>query len=426
VAGPAGQARAAAPTRRSPWRQPAVQRMISAEIISRLGTQLTALAIPWFVLVSTGSISRMGLVFAVELIPVAVLGIPSGHLVARIGVRKTMYAGEGLSAVLIALVPVLHWAGLLSYGALLVIVAAMGLVTAPFLAAQRLMLPEVLGDDEATVVAGNAGLEAVTRTATVAGPAAAGYLIVAVGTLNVLWIDAASYVVSFALLLGLPQAANLAAAAEQGGGRLLDGVRYVLQDHVVGRVVTAAFCYGLVTPFILISLPVMAKIRYGGDPRVAGWLFAAWGIGAVLGTFAVMRLARRLPPIRMGAIGALCLAIPLWFLPLHQPAVTVGIILAVSGIFTSLLNSPLIALLTTRPPPAVRPHVVTLTVTSNFLAAPVAYALAGTLIAHAGLGTVQLAVAAALTACALLVFSLLGYEPTAQAAPALGGDNEAG
>jgi MFS family permease len=395
--------------------------VLTAEIVSRLGSQLSALALPWFVLITTGSVTRMGLVYAIELVPVAVLGIPSGLLVARIGVRKTMFAGEGLSAIVAGLIPLLHWAGLLPFWLLLVLVGVMGLVAAPFLAAQRLLLPEVLGDDQVAVMKGNALVESGTRVAALAGPAAAGFLIVTLGALNVLWVDAASYLLSFGLLIGLPRPkADLSAAAKAAGG-LRAGARYIARDPVVSRVIVAAFGYGFLFPFVLISLPILAKVRYGGDPRIAGWLLAAWGGGALLGTFGVMRLAKRLPPMRMGALGGLCMAIPLWFLPLHQPAITVGISLLVCGVFTSMLNSPLIALLTTRPPAALRAQVVTFTVTTNFLAAPLAYVIAGSLFSRFGLSHVQLAVAIAITACALLLISLIRYDPAAAqdgAAPA--------
>src|SRR5207245_633663 len=72
--------------------------LVSAEIVSQLGSQLSALAIPWFVLVTTGSATKMGLVFAVELAPVAVLGIPSGAVVQRLGARTSMLIADAARA----------------------------------------------------------------------------------------------------------------------------------------------------------------------------------------------------------------------------------------------------------------------------------------------------------------------------------------
>ncbi|HET6624417.1 MAG TPA: hypothetical protein VFG70_07785, partial [Gaiellaceae bacterium] len=65
----------------------AVGALVAAEIVSVFGTRMTYLALPWFVLVTTGSPGKMSLVLAAEIAPMAVLGIPSGMLVERIGSR---------------------------------------------------------------------------------------------------------------------------------------------------------------------------------------------------------------------------------------------------------------------------------------------------------------------------------------------------
>jgi hypothetical protein len=52
-------------------RQPAFAALLVSELVSRLGSSFTALALPWFVLVTTGSPTRIRLVFAAELVPMA-------------------------------------------------------------------------------------------------------------------------------------------------------------------------------------------------------------------------------------------------------------------------------------------------------------------------------------------------------------------
>lgn len=77
-----------------PLRQRPIVALISAQVISSLGSQMTFLALPWFVLKTTGSPTRMGVVLAAELAPIAVLGIPSGALIARWGARRTMLVAD--------------------------------------------------------------------------------------------------------------------------------------------------------------------------------------------------------------------------------------------------------------------------------------------------------------------------------------------
>ena len=67
-----------------------VSALVAAEIVSILGSRMTYLALPWFVLVTTGSAAKMSYVLAAQLAPMALLGIPSGTLVERLGARRTM------------------------------------------------------------------------------------------------------------------------------------------------------------------------------------------------------------------------------------------------------------------------------------------------------------------------------------------------
>ncbi len=248
VAPPAGSDLPRPASRTSPLRHRGIRGLLLSEIISSAGSQMTMLALPWFVLATTGSISRMGFVFAAELVPVALLGIPAGLLVARTGVRRIMLVGDALRAVLIAVVPVLRLLGALSFPLLLVMVAVVGAVSTPYVAAQRLALPELVGEDEQLMLRAGGLLEAAIRGASLIGPALAGLVIGLIGAVNVLWVDAATFVISFALLTALPRPANDLSAAARSEG-VLTGARAVLGDRVLATVTGAALLYGSPPPF---------------------------------------------------------------------------------------------------------------------------------------------------------------------------------
>ena len=96
-------------------RQRSIGALVTAEIISVFGTSMTYLALPWFVLVTTGSPGKMSLVLAAEILPMAVLGIPSGLLVQRLGGRNTMLVADFARAPILASIPLLHSADMLSF-----------------------------------------------------------------------------------------------------------------------------------------------------------------------------------------------------------------------------------------------------------------------------------------------------------------------
>ena len=72
-----------------------VRALVLAESISMAGSQMTYIVLPWFVLTTTGSPARTSIVVAAEMAPVAVFGLASGAVSARLGARRTEQpAGE--------------------------------------------------------------------------------------------------------------------------------------------------------------------------------------------------------------------------------------------------------------------------------------------------------------------------------------------
>jgi MFS family permease len=218
---------------RGVWRTPSVLGIALAEVLSSVGTEMTWLALPWFVLTTTHSPARMGIVFAVEVAPTAILGIPAGSIVDRYGARRTMLVCDLARAPLLASFPMLHDAGLLSFPVLLALVAVIGVFTTPYLACQRLILPEVVGEDEARVAQANTVVEGARNGAGLVGPAVAGVLIASIGALNVLWIDAASYAVSFLIVLAFVRVVHRVRDDEGAADGMLAGLRYALADPML-------------------------------------------------------------------------------------------------------------------------------------------------------------------------------------------------
>lgn len=367
--------------------------LLAAEAVSSLGSQMTFLALPWFVLVTTGSPTKMGLVLAAELAPIALLGIPSGTLVSRLGARRTMLVGDAGRAPLMAAIPILHALGLLTFPLLLVCVALVGVFIAPYYASQRVILPEIVGEDEQFVAQANAFVEAATRITSLLGPASAGLLIAFVGSTNVLYVDAASFAFSFLMLrLFVPRRPTLPATDASRG--LLAGVRYLLADRLLGTLALTSLLLNGFGQMLVASLPVLAFHEFGESSKVAGAFFGSFGAGAVLGSVVAMRVMRRFDPIRLGAFALVGLVLPLWLLGFDLPATGVMAVLFVSSIFGPLINAPLIGVLTTRTPEALRPKVMTAVLTFALLAGPAALVAVGPLLGAIGVHGVFVVVAA--------------------------------
>ena len=385
-------------------RERSVRALLAAEVVSVTGSQMTWLALPWFVLVTTGSATRMTLVMAAELIGLGALGLPGGKLLGRIGARRAMLLCDGARAPLMLLIPVLHWVDALSFPALLAISFVLGAASAPYFAAQKVIVPELLGEDERRVSEANALFQGATRVTMLLGPVAGGVLISVLDAPSVLAVDAATYVVAVALVAGfVPQRA--AAPVEEGDHGIRAGLRFLLREPLL-RVWNLTFAVGDAAWIAFFAtVPVLVVARFGADPRIAGMLFASFGVGAILGNVVAYRyLLKRFDGLRLIAFCIMGQALPLWFLTLPLPAVGLAAALVASGIANGLVNPSIHSLMTLRIPPALRPTVMTTMMLvwaaayplGLFAAGPVLDAL-GTepvLIAFAAVQTVTMAVVA--------------------------------
>ena len=358
-----------------PVKKSAVGALVLAETISVFGTRMTYLALPWFVLVTTDSPGKMSLVLAAEILPMAVLGIPSGSVVQRLGSRTTMLVADFARAPILASIPLLYAADRLSFGLLLAIVALLGCFMPPYFASQRTILPELVGEDERRMSQANSAIEGGTAFAALLGPAVAGMLIPFLGAPNVLYLDAATYLVAFVLVLAfVPRRKRLGAAVRSG---VLAGLRFLLADRLLGPLAAAVVVTGFFGAGMSAGLPVYAYDQFEGSARIAGLFYAALGAGALVGSLLAVVAVRKVAPLRLAGYAVLAFVVPLWVLPFLPPWPVVFLALFTATLFTPLVNGPLIATLTARTPEALRPKVITAVISINTLAAPLGFLAAG-------------------------------------------------
>ena len=376
----------------------AVSGLVAAELISVLGTRMTYLALPWFVLVTTGSPGKMSLVLAAEIAPMAVLGIPSGALVQRIGARSTMLLADFARAPILASIPLLHGAGLLSFPLLLGLVALLGCFMPPYYASQRTILPELVGEDERLMSQGNSLIEGGAAFSALIGPALAGLLIPVLGAPNVLYLDAATYFIAFLLVLAFVPRRK--AIVDVVRPKVLAGVRFLLADRLLGPIAAVVVAFGFFMPGLSAGLPVYAFEAFDGSARIAGLFYAALGAGALVGSLVAVMAVRKLAPLRLSGLAMLAFVVPLWVLPFLPPWPVVFVALFLAMFCTPLINGPLIAVLTARTPNQLRAMVITAVISINTLAAPLGFVAAGLVIERWGIVPLFTAVVVGATAMA--------------------------
>jgi MFS family permease len=331
--------------------------LMAAEIISTTGSQMTWLALPWFVLTTSGSATRMSFVVAAEVIGMGLMTLPGSRLLSQFGARRAMLLCDGVRAPLIVFIPILHWAGALSFPLLLAISFGVGAMTAPYFASQKVILPELLGEDEQIVTQASALTQAATRVTLLLGPVLAGVLIAVIGAPSVLVVDGATYLVSFLLVATFLPRRPPAPAPEEGRG-IRTAVRFIFRDRLL-RIWNPALAIGdMAWTAFFITVPVLVVARFGADARIAGWLFASFGVGAIVGNAISYRVARRVDGMTLIATCIMGQALPLWLLSFRLPAVGLSAALVLSGLANGIVNPPIHAAMTLRIPPALRATVM--------------------------------------------------------------------
>ncbi|MEI8127489.1 MAG: MFS transporter, partial [Actinomycetota bacterium] len=268
--------------------------LFGGQLVSMMGNQLTVVAIPYQVYTQTHSSLTVGLVSLIQL-PLLISGSLWGGAVGdRVDRRKVMVA----CAIVLSLLS----AGLALNAATsrpnLVLLIALAALAAGFAGfsnpARNAAIPRLV---PATQLVGAYSLNQVgIQIATVVGPALSGVLLATVGLSWCYWIDATSFLVVIGTSLALSPIVPLASAVRVSTLRAVrDGFSYV-RSHVAAQCVYLVDLSAMVFGMPRALFPAVAATMYHGGPVTVGLLFAAPGVGALLGAVTtgwVERVSRR-------------------------------------------------------------------------------------------------------------------------------------
>jgi predicted MFS family arabinose efflux permease len=312
-----------------------------------------------------------------------------------------MLVADAARAPLMLLVPILHWSGHLGFPPLVLLAFSLGVFGAPYFTSQKVIVPELLGEDEATVSKATALFQGAIRSTMLLGPPIGGVLIGFFGAANVLVVDAATYVVSFLLVVFFVPGRAATPEMEEARG-ILAGFRFLVREPLL-RVWIPLFVVGDAGwQAFFAAVPVLTIERFGADAKIAGALFAAFGLGAICGNILSFRfLAERIPGLRLIALSVPFQALPLWVLPLDVGAFSLFAAILVSGVANGICNPSIHAIFTLRMPIAIRPKAMAAAGTLWGLGLPLGLLVAGPVLSAFGTGPVLVGFAAVQTICML-------------------------
>ena len=354
--------------------------LLSANAISLLGTAVTLVAVPWYVLSTTGSPAAVGLVGACTVLSEVVSGFAGGAIVDRLGHKRTSIMADLGSAVAVAAVPALNATVGLAYWQLVVLVSVRALFDTPGTAGRWSLVPELARAARVGLDRVNTVNNFIFRGSALVGAPLAGLLIVLMSPPNLLWLDAASFACSAVLVATGVPARLLGASAPVGRGYahdLLAGLRYVVRDPLILSIAVAvAVANFLDTPLIPVLLPVLAREQYG-SPVALGLLVSAAAGGHLAGLLLYGVLGRRLSRYLVYMLAWSGVALALLGLALAPNVAAAAAALLAMGLVAAPINPIISTTLMERVPLEMRARVIAPTRALAFMAAPLGLVTVG-------------------------------------------------
>lgn len=281
-------------------RVPNYRRFFIGQVISWTGTWVQWIAQGWLVLQLTGSGLGLGLVTALQWLPVLVFGAWAGVLADRFDKRKLLIFTNICGGVLSLVLGVLTVTGIVTLWMVIVVALFLGLVTAVDNPARQTFTLEMVGRSRLTnAVSLNT---ATFTTARVLGPAAAGFMIDGIGIGECFLVNAISFIpVTFALVTMNRSELDQSAPVEQRRGQVREGLRYVRSVPVLTTLLLMMALIGTLAYNWQVILPVLAEDTFAGDAKTLGILGAVLGVGMFLGSMTNAAFGR---PERRVLVGA--------------------------------------------------------------------------------------------------------------------------
>jgi MFS family permease len=352
------------------------------ESVSLLGDQFNTIALAWLVLDLTGSGFALGVILIAAAIPRATFLLVGGVLSDRISPRDLALVSNIVRAVLTTLVAGLVIGDRVELWHLAAVGVVFGTVDAVFLPAINTLVPRLVPVEH--LAAANAVMQGTAQLVGTVGPAIAGIAVALVGVGAAFAVDAATFAFA-ALMLWFVRSGGTAptdddAPAESGPSiraSLVEGGRIVLGDPVMRSIVVLSTAANLAfTGSVVVGLPWLVLVRFGGDALTLGFLFAAYGAGSLVGVLAAGSLPR---PRRFGSIVlafVLLAGVGLGAAGLAPSAAMVAVILAVIGALNGWINVVVVAWVQGRTDPEILGRTMSFLMLGSVVAAPLSLAIA--------------------------------------------------
>jgi MFS family permease len=259
---------------------------IAGQIVSGSGSWMQQIAQAWLVLKLTDSGLALGIVTALQFLPVLLGGAWAGVIADRMDKRKLLIATSAVAVVLALTLGLLTAFDVVELWMVYVLAMLLGGVTALDSPARRSFVTELVPEEhEANAVSLNSSVFTAAR---IVGPALAGIVIAVFGIPVCFFLNSFSFVaVIVAMLMLDTREIRPARPVARERGQLVAGLRYVWSIPALRTTLLMTAIIGTLSFNFQVTLSLMAKKVFGGDAGTFGALYALMSVGALVGSLVV-------------------------------------------------------------------------------------------------------------------------------------------
>ncbi len=370
--------------------------LYAAETISLAGNAVAQLAIPWYVLTTTGSPALTGLAVFFNFLPFVLAGLFGGVIVDRLGFRATSIVADLSSAAAVAAIPLLDATVGIELWQLFALVFLGALLDAPGSTARAALLPDLVELAEARMERASGIRSAIQQSALLIGAPIGGVLVAVAGATNALWLDSASFLVSAALIAFVvprPATPGKPAAEEPSHffSELVEGLRFVWRQRLLRALTLTVLLTNLIEAPFPVVMAAFAEEEYGSAAEL-GLMYGTFGGAALIGALLYSSFGHRLP--RRRTLVTCFASLPLIYLLFATlPSLPVALVgLAVVGVAAGPINPLLFTVTSEIVPVSLRGRVFGAVRGGAWAAIPLGVLLGGVLVGTIGVAATFLGI----------------------------------
>lgn len=308
--------------------------------ISQIGTWMQNIAQPLLAYKLTDSPFLLGLVGALQFLPVLLFSLFAGVIIDRFPKKKLLIITQSASMLITLILAILAFTGEIRYWHLIIMASALGMANTLDMPARQSFVIELVGkEDLMNAIALNSTVFNISR---IIGPAIAGILMEYSGVAFCFFANAISFGAVLISLFFIKPLKLENEEVEKGKTifqNIGEGLRYILRSEILFSTIIIMAIVGTFAPNFSVLIPVFTSKILHMKEAGFGYLMSFMGVGSLFGAVYVAAFSRSGPKRIILRIVPVAVGLLLILIAFTDKFILTGLALAITGFFFVMFSS---------------------------------------------------------------------------------------